>query len=151
MDIEEYEYKLPPNFEIIKPIIQSYFNIHRIIVGPLKRSFDHLFSVWRTAIRMGEPYNTNPSINSMLTKAIQMYEYFSWLVEDNLRLIEKFKLSNPYDFEFINPYVRNEMFKKDMHAYRFYEDEVYRITEYLSNHGFLMNTNINVVELARKM
>jgi len=99
----------------------------------------------------GEPYNTNPAINSFLTKAIQMYEYFSWLVEDNLRLIEKFKLTNPYDFELISQKIKRFTFILDMASYHFYEDDVFRIMEHLSNHGFLMNTNINVVELARKM
>jgi len=130
-DVSRWGFQASPNFEIIKPIIGAFWNIHRIVIGPLKGAYDHLFKLWQVAVRMGEPYNTNPSINSMLTKAIQMYEYFSWLVEDNLRLIEKFKSVRPFDFTFINPYIRNERFNEDMQAYQYYENELGKCENHL--------------------
>ena len=125
-EIEEFENKSKshPSYVILKPVFQAYLNIHRIVSGRLKRAFDHLINVWNVAISMGEPFNTNPVINSMLTKAIQMYEYFSWLVNENIRLINNFNFNNPYDFTFINSYIRNVIFYQDMQSYRYYEDEV---------------------------
>jgi hypothetical protein len=57
--------------------------------------------------------------------------YGSWLVEDNLRLIEKFKSVRPFDFTFINPYIRNERFNEDMQAYQYYENELGKCENHL--------------------
>jgi len=42
-----------PNFKIIKPIIQAFWNIHHLVDGPLRDAYIHLVDVWRTAINMG--------------------------------------------------------------------------------------------------